>query len=63
MEEYEAATFRVARDMSCAFADVFNNWQALAAHKKPEDLLGNNINHPNDFGHWIYFRVLEGLGL
>jgi lysophospholipase L1-like esterase len=63
MEEYEAATFRVARDTSCAFADVFNNWQALAAHKKPEDLLGNNINHPNDFGHWIYFRVLEQLGL
>jgi hypothetical protein len=63
MEEYEAATHRVARDMSCAFADVFNNWKALAARKKPEDLLGNNINHPNDFGHWIYFRVLERLGL
>jgi acyl-CoA thioesterase-1 len=63
MEEYEAATYRVARDMSCAFADVFNNWQALAARKKPEDLLGNDINHPNDFGHWIYFRVFEGLEL
>jgi lysophospholipase L1-like esterase len=63
MEAYEAATYRVAREMSCAFADVFNNWQALAARKKPEDLLGNNINHPNDFGHWIYFQVLEGLRL
>ena len=63
MEEYETATYRVAHDMSCAFADVFNNWQALAARKKPEDLLGNNINHPNDFGHWIYFRVFERLGL
>lgn len=61
MEEYEAATCRVARDLSCAFADVYHNWQALAARKKPEDLLGNNINHPNDFGHWIYFRVLERL--
>ena len=26
-------------------------------------VLANNINHPNDFGHWIYFRVLESLEL
>jgi lysophospholipase L1-like esterase len=63
MEDYAAATEKVAREASCAFADVFNNWQALAARKKPEDLLGNNINHPNDFGHWIYYRVLCDLGL
>ena len=29
---------------------------SIAARKKPEDLLGNNINHPNDYGHWVYFR-------
>ncbi len=63
MEQYAAATARVAEQTGCAFADVFSNWQALAARKKPEDLLGNNINHPNDFGHWIYFRVLTELGL
>lgn len=63
MAEYAAATERVARRASCAYADVFDNWQALAARKKPEDLLANNINHPNDFGHWSYCRVLEELGL
>ena len=63
MEEYAAATERVAREVKCAYADVFNNWQAVAARKKPEDLLGNNINHPNDFGHWIYYRVFCELGL
>lgn len=63
MEQYAAATERVARDTGAAFADVFNNWQAIANRKKPEDLLGNNINHPNDFGHWLYFRVLADLGL
>lgn len=63
MSDYAAATERVARETTCAYADVFANWQALAARKKPEDLLGNNINHPNDFGHWIYYRVLEALGL
>jgi hypothetical protein len=49
--------------MPCAHADVFDNWQTLAARKKPEDMLGNNINHPNDFGHWIYFQVFEAMGL
>jgi len=63
MAQYAEATERVARETACAYADVFGNWQAIAARKKPEDLLGNNINHPNDFGHWIYFRVLEELGL
>lgn len=63
MPEYAAATERVAREVGCAFADVFNNWQAVLQRKKPEDILGNNINHPNDFGHWVYFQVLLGLGL
>jgi lysophospholipase L1-like esterase len=63
MQEYASATERVARKAACAYADVFGNWQALAARKKPEDLLGNNINHPNDFGHWIYYRVLSAMNL
>ena len=62
MADYAAATQRVAKDTESAYADIFNNWQAIAERKKPEDLLANNINHPNDFGHWIYFRVLQGLG-
>ncbi len=63
MADYAAATGRIARKTHCAYADVFNNWQTLAARKKPEDLLGNNINHPNDFGHWVYWRVFEAMGL
>jgi lysophospholipase L1-like esterase len=61
MKDYADATRRVAARLSCAYADVYNNWVRLAAEKKPEDLLGNNINHPNDFGHWIYFRVLQAM--
>ncbi len=63
MRDYAAATDRAARATATAYADVFNNWQTMTARKKPEDLLGNNINHPNDFGHWIYFRVFQELGL
>ena len=63
MQEYAASTRRVAAESRVAYADVFTNWQSLAERKKPEDLLGNNINHPNDFGHWIYFQVIDALGL
>ncbi len=63
MEQYAQATEAVAKEKKCAFADVYHNWQTIAAAKKPEDLLGNNINHPNDFGHGIYFAVLEKMGL
>jgi lysophospholipase L1-like esterase len=63
MAAYAEATEQVAREKHCAFADVYRPWQQFAARKKPEDLLGNNINHPNDFGHWIYFQALQNLGL
>ncbi|MBI3852509.1 MAG: hypothetical protein HY298_19805 [Verrucomicrobia bacterium] len=63
MEAYAVATEQVAREKHCAFADVYHLWMSIAARKKPEDLLGNNINHPNDFGHWIYFQALQAFGL
>jgi hypothetical protein len=52
----------LAPETGCAYADVFNHWQAVAVRKKLEDLLGNNIDHPNDFGHGI-FHVLCEIGL
>ena len=61
MAAYEAATEAVAREKHCAYADVYHLWQQFAGKKKPEDLLGNNINHPNDFGHWIYFQALAAM--
>jgi acyl-CoA thioesterase-1 len=63
MPEYGRVTGKVAAEKRCAFADVLTNWKAVVDRKKPEDLLSNNVNHPNDFGHWIYFQVLEKVGL
>ena len=63
MQAYADTTERVAREEHCAFADVYHSWMSLAARKKPEDLLANNINHPNDYGHWIYFEALQATGL
>jgi acyl-CoA thioesterase I len=63
MAAYADATERVALEEHCAYADVYHFWMSLAARKKPEDLLANNINHPNDYGHWIYFEALQATGL
>lgn len=62
MHDSAAAMERVALETGFACADVFNNRQAVAVRKKPEDLLGNNIHHPNDFGRWIFHGLCE-LGL
>ena len=63
MEDYAWVTAEVADELGAAYADVFNNWEAIARRKKTEDLLGNNINHPNDFGHDLYYQVFLKLGL
>ncbi len=63
MEAYAAATEQVAREKQCAFADVYHVWMSISARKKPEDLLSNNINHPNDFGHALYLQALQAMGL
>jgi hypothetical protein len=28
-----------------------------------QDMLGNNINLPNDVRHWIYYRAFSAIGL
>jgi len=39
-------------------ADVTSPWLELLKHKPFSDLSGNNINHPNDFGHRLYAAVI-----
>lgn len=58
MGQFAAATRRAADKAQCAFADVFTVWEYVLARKDCPSLLGNNINHPNDFGHWLYFGAL-----
>ena len=29
--------------------------------ERQSSLLANNINHPNDFGHWLYEQAFEAL--
>lgn len=61
MDKYAEATKRVARESKCAYADVYSVWMKVLDRKDPSSLLGNNINHPNDFGHWLYLQALEAV--
>lgn len=61
MADYAATTQQVAQEVSCAYADVYTLWNLVLERKEPESLLGNNINHPNDFGHWIYLQALNSI--
>jgi len=57
-DEIAEATEAIARDTHCAYADVHALWAKVLKRKDLPSLLGNNINHPNNFGHWLYLQAL-----
>lgn len=61
MNKYAEATKAVAEETGCAYADVYSVWCEALRRKDPSGLLGNNINHPSDFGHWLYFEALKAV--
>lgn len=61
MELYADATRRAAVTANCAFADVYTAWMKTLERKDCSSMLGNNINHPSDFGHWLYYEVLKSV--
>ena len=42
-------------------ADMTTPWEKLLTRKNFSDLSGNNVNHPNDFGHRLYSEILFSL--
>lgn len=56
--EYTEVLRKIGREYKVSIADVYNLWvEELDAGKSHESLLLNNINHPNDYGHWIYYKA------
>lgn len=42
-------------------ADLTSIWEALLKSKHDLDLIGNGLNHPNDFGHRLYAQAILSL--
>ena len=52
---YADSIKKLGDDYGIGVADAHALWrEELSAGKTPGSLLLNNINHPNDYGHWIY---------
>jgi acyl-CoA thioesterase I len=61
MDKFASATRQAAAEANCAYADVFGTWKMVLKRKDQSSLLNNNINHPNDFGHWLYEQAFEAM--
>ena len=61
MDLYAEATKQAAIEAHCAYVDVYSTWMKVFKRKDQSSLLGNNINHPNDFGHWLYAQAFEAM--
>ena len=61
MAQFAAATRQAAAEAKCAYVDVFGTWEMVLKRKDQSSLLYNNINHPNDFGHWLYEQAFEAM--
>lgn len=61
MDLFAQATKMAASEANCAYVDVYNTWIKVLTRKDQSSLLGNNINHPNDFGHWLYLQAFEAM--
>jgi glutamine amidotransferase-like uncharacterized protein len=44
-----------------ALADLTSVWETLLKSKHDLDLIGNGLNHPNDFGHRLYAQSILSL--
>ena len=61
MNLYTEAAKEAAAISGCTFVDVYAIFEKVFARKDQPSLLSNNINHPNNFGHWLYFQTFKCL--
>ena len=62
LQEYVFALEQLAEEYGLPFANVTELWQSeLDCGKRPRDLLNNNVNHPTDYGHYVYFTAFQAL--
>jgi hypothetical protein len=61
MDLYTQAAKEAAAAANCVYVDVYGVYEKVFARKDQSSLLANNINHPNNFGHWLYFKAFKNL--
>ncbi len=61
MNLYTEAAKKAAEIANCAYVNVYDIFEKVFTRKDQPSLLSNNINHPNSFGHWLYFQAFKNL--
>jgi len=51
----------LSKEYGIPYADVTSLWQNELKYKTYSDLLDNDINHPTNYGHYLYFISLVAL--
>ena len=57
-KRFSEALQEYAKQEKLPFADVYSVWYFAVTRKDFFSLTGNGVNHPNDFGHSIYAKVI-----
>jgi len=55
------AAKEAAAETNSAYVDVFNIFELVFKRKNQSSILQNNINHPNNFGHFLYFQTFKNM--
>ena len=58
--KYRAALASLERP-GVVLADLTSVWLRMLERKRPTDLTGNGVNHPNDYGHRLYAQTILAL--
>lgn len=61
LDEYVEKLYAVSAQAGAAVADVNALWKEELRYKQSDDLLRNGINHPTDYGHYLYYLMLKNL--
>ena len=61
MDLYTQAAKEAAAAANCAYVDVYEVYEKVFARKDQPSVLANNINHPNNFGHWLYLKAFMNM--
>lgn len=59
--EYVQTMQKISKEYGAAFANVNALWNYVLSRKTDDDLLRNGINHPNNYGHYLYYSILKTL--
>jgi len=59
--EFVEKVRELAKEYDLSYCDATSAWQAELKVKSYSDLLENDINHPSNYGHFVYFTMMKAL--